>query len=296
MYNKGIILEIKSKYSIVMTQDSNIVKIKNKKDMKVGSSILFLDEDIYQNNIINFSFSKALYPLIAAIFLFIFILPIFKNNTTAYSLVSFDLNPSIQIELNKNKKIINIYGINDDGKSIPLEELKGLSLNDGALKLKEILESQGYVLSNDRVLIGFTFFKNINDPTYEEDIKNIISKNFNNTNLLYLKGNNSDILKAKNKGVSLGRYEANLELDDDIIEDKIENMSVDEIFDLLDGKAGIYLNEEIIDELEDKLDDNLEDYFDDDDNDDNNDDDDTEDDTYDDDDDNHDDYDDDFED
>lgn len=282
MYNKGIILEIKDKYSIVMTQDSNIVKIKNKKDMKVGSSILFLDEDIYQNNIINFNFSKALYPLIAAIFLFIFILPILKNNTTAYSLVSFDLNPSIQIELNKNKKIINVYGINDDGKSIPLEELKGLSLNDGASKLKDILESQGYVLSNDRVLIGFTFFKNINDPNYEEDIKNIISKNFNNTNLLYLKGNNSDILKAKNKGVSLGRYEANLELDDDIIEDKIENMSVDEIFDLLDGKAGIYLNEEIIDELEDKLDDNLEDYFDDDndyddtdnDNDDNNDDDD----------------------
>ena len=292
MYNKGIILEIKDKYSIVMTQDSHIVKIKNKKDMKVGSSILFLDEDIYQNNIINFNFSKALYPLIAAIFLFIFILPIFKNNTTAYSLVSFDLNPSIQIELNKNKKIINIYGINDDGKSIPLEELKGLSLNDGALKLKEILESKGYVLSNDRVLIGFTFFKNINDTTYEEDIKNIISKSFNNTNLLYLKGNNSDILKAKNKGVSLGRYEANLELDDDIIEDKIENMSVDEIFDLLDGKAGIYLNEEVIDELEDKLDDNLEDYFDEDDTDDDN----AENDIYDDDDDNHDDYDDDFED
>ena len=48
MYNKGIILEIKEKYSLVLKDDSTVIRIKNKENMEVGDTIIFLEEDLYE--------------------------------------------------------------------------------------------------------------------------------------------------------------------------------------------------------------------------------------------------------
>ena len=120
-----------------------------------------------------------------------------------------------------------------------------------------MLESEKYNLKNDNMIVGFTFLRGIEDLNYEEDIKGIMGKNFNESKVLYLKGTKDDCEKAKERGISLGRYEAELDIDDDI-EDIIEDMSVEEIMKLLNNNSGVYLNEEVKDEIEDELEDKLE--------------------------------------
>ena len=44
---KGIVMEVKNDYVIIMKEDGTLVRIKNKDGLKVGKSVFFFEEDIY---------------------------------------------------------------------------------------------------------------------------------------------------------------------------------------------------------------------------------------------------------
>lgn len=272
MYNKGIILEIKEQYSLVLKEDSTVVRIRNKEKMEIGDIIFFLEEDLYEVCKNKNTMKNKIIPILTiAAMLVLLVIPVVKNNTTggAYALMSIDVNPSIEFELDENKNIVNVYGVNDDGKDMELEELKGKPLEE-AVKILEIYLQKNYSNTKEGI-VGFTFIDKISDDKYESEVKDVVSKGLNKTKFLYLKGSEEDIALAKEKGVSLGRYEALCNLDEETLEDTIEHMSVDEITNLLGAKGNNeYLNEEVIDELEDELEDRTE-VEDDDDEDDNHD-------------------------
>lgn len=275
MYNKGIILEIKEKYSLVLKDDSTVVRVRNKENMEVGDTIFFLEDDLYKLAKSRNTMKNKIIPILTiAAILVLLVVPMIKNNTSggAYALMSIDVNPSIEFELDKNKNIVNVYGVNDDGKTINLEELKGKTLEEG-IKILETYLIKNYSDSKEGI-VGFTFINKISNDKYEDEVKDTVSKGLNNTKFVYLKGTKEDIALAREKGVSLGRYEALCDLDEDTLEDTIEHMSVDEIMSLLgaNGKDNVYLNEEVMDELQDELEDRSENESDDDDDDDDDDD------------------------
>lgn len=261
MWFKGIIIETKENYSIVMREDSSIIRVKNKENMKIGDSKVFLAEDIYikeqSKNIKN----KTIISLLSiAAVLSLFILPILQGGLSkSYALVSLDINPSIEFELDKNKKITNIYALNLDGENLKLESVKGLTLDEGVKKIKEDLNINKYKLKNDSAIVGFTFLTDKEDNEYEEDVKKIISNEFKGTKTVFLKSTKKESEIAKNEGVSVGRHEAKLSINEDVMENQIESMSVEEILELLGDKKNIYLNENQIEELHDELEDKIED-------------------------------------
>lgn len=271
MYNKGIIIEVKEKYSLVLKEDSTVVRIRNKENMEVGNRIFFFEEDLYQVSKNKNTMKNKIIPMLTiAAMLVMLIVPLVNNKLAggAYALMSIDINPSIEFELDKNKKVINVYGINDDGKKINLEEIKGKSLEEAMKMLENYLQNNHSDATEG--IVGFTFINKVNNTKYEDEVKDLVSKGLNNTKLVYLKGNEEDIELAREKGVSIGRYEALSNLDEDTLEDTIENMSVEEIMSLLNEKGNnIYLNEEVIDELQDELEDKIESDEEDDDDDDN---------------------------
>ncbi len=239
--------------------------------MQVGDTIFFLEEDLYELTKSKNTMKNKIIPILTiAAMLVLLVVPMVKNNTTGgvYALMSIDVNPSIEFELDENKNIVNVYGINDDGKTINLEELKGKTLEEG-IKILEVYLNENYSDSKEGI-VGFTFMNSISDDKYESEVKDTVSKGLNNTKFVYLKGTEEDVALAREKGVSLGRYEALADLDEDSLEDTIENMTVDEIMSLLsaNGKDNVYLNEEVMDELQDELEDRTEDGSDDDDDDD----------------------------
>lgn len=261
MYFKGVVMEVKDKYSIIMKDDSTMVRLKNREDIKEGDVIVFLEEDIYDiKTSSNRNFNKLFIPFVAiAASLMVLVLPMLsKNKDVAYALMSLDINPSIQIELDKNKKIVNIEGINNDGKRLNLNTLKGMDLESGLNQIKIILENQKYSVQNDSAIVGFTFLENSMDSKYESDVKNIVRNSLDKTKTAYISATKQDLEKANEQGISLGRYAASLNMKEDP-EDEIENLSVEQILQLLNNKDNLYLNNEVKEELQDELEDRVED-------------------------------------
>lgn len=257
--NKGIVVEINNKSAIVMKKTGEMIKIKAKEKLEVGDKIYFFDEDIINKKKQNFS--KTIIPIltVAALLMVVLLcnLPIQMNKS--YAIVTLDINPSIELAVDKEGKIIEVRGINADAVALSLDKIEGMNLKDGMKEIKDSLSKEGYLKDkNNNILIGFAFLED-EDIEFEDIIQNDIKTVFNNMTIAYLKGNREDLNMANDQGISLGRYEADLEIDD-LMEDSIENLSVEELVRLLEECKDIeFLDEEIMEEIEEELEDRVED-------------------------------------
>ncbi|WP_173707475.1 anti-sigma factor domain-containing protein [Clostridium beijerinckii] len=239
--NRGIIMEIKKSYAIALNDNGIMEKIAPKKDMKIGQKIFYFEDDVikssnggtYRYN----NFIKSI-GAIAALFLIVFTFFHTMKSDTAYAVVSLDINPSIQIEADSKLKIISVEGVNNDGKNIDFTDVKGISLDEGIQKIKEKLIEKKYLDTNREVLVGFAFIKNEDNSAYEKDIKDVIQSTFNTEKVTYVKGDKEDVDEAKTKGISLGRYEASLVVDEST-KNKIDVAPVKEITASIKDKENV---------------------------------------------------------
>ena len=271
MLYKGIIIEVKDEYSIVVTNESEFLKIKNKEGIKVGDKIYFLEEDIYnteentilsdqskeneeKSNIIDFKEKKEksknnmsrIYKRLVSIAATIAIIVgavIYTSSPKSYATVSFDENgSSLELNLDKNKKVNSTSLINgsldisdDDDFSMVLDQLYKQIKRDSKNN------------KNGRVLVGLCF-EDAEDLAYEKEIKNLISQKFKGLNIMYVRVDKNQVNMNQNAEISMGEYAAMKMIE----EDDIEGMTMDRLNQMLkDGKYE-YLREEILDELEDK--------------------------------------------
>lgn len=271
MLYKGIIIEVKDEYSIVVTNESEFLRIKNKEGMKVGDKIYFLEEDIYnteentilsdqskeneeKSNIIDFKEKKEksknkmsrIYKRlvsVAATIVMIVGTVIYTSSPKSYATVSFDENgSSLELNLDKNKKVNSTSLINgsldisdDDDFSMVLDQLYKQIKRDSKNN------------KNGRVLVGLCF-EDAEDLAYEKEIKNLISQKFKGLNIMYVRVDKNQVSMNQNAEISMGEYAAMKMIE----EDDIEGMTMNRLNQMLkDGKYE-YLREEILDELEDR--------------------------------------------
>lgn len=271
MLYKGIIIEVKDEYSIVVTNESEFLRIKNKEGMKVGDKIYFLEEDIYnteenailsdqseeneeKSNVIDFKEKKEksknnmsrIYKRLVSVAATIAIIVgavIYTSSPKSYATVSFDENgSSVELNLDKNKKVNSTSLINgsldisdDDDFSMVLDQLYKQIKRDSKNN------------KNGRVLVGLCF-EDDEDLAYEKEIKNLISQKFKGLNIMYVRVDKNQVNMNQNAEISMGEYAAMKMIE----EDDIEGMTMDRLNQMLkDGKYE-YLREEILDELEDR--------------------------------------------
>ena len=271
MLYKGIIIEVKDEYSIVVTNESEFLRIKNKEGMKVGDKIYFLEEDIYnteenailsdqseeneeKSNVIDFKEKKEksknnmsrIYKRLVSVAATIAIIVgavIYTSSPKSYATVSFDENgSSLELNLDKNKKVNSTSLINgsldisdDDDFSMVLDQLYKQIKRDSKNN------------KNGRVLVGLCF-EDTEDLAYEKEIKNLISQKFKGLNIMYVRVDKNQVNMNQNAEISMGEYAAMKMIE----EDDIEGMTMDRLNQMLkDGKYE-YLREEILDELEDR--------------------------------------------
>lgn len=213
--NKGLIMEIKDDYAIVMCDNGTMDKILVKPGMSTGQKIFYFEEDIvkipptsakktFRMNTFMKSFGS-----LAALFLIVFI--VFQNVVfdKAYAVVSIDINPSIEIIANSKQNIIKIEGKNLDGQDIDFQEIKGLNINDGIKKVKDILIEKNYLDENKDILVAVGFPNDDCDTEYAQNVQEIVASTFNNENIACVTvDKKEDVKEANQKGISLGRYEA----------------------------------------------------------------------------------------
>ncbi len=242
---KGLIMELKQDYAIMLNDDGSMDKIVIKPGMAVGQKIFYFDEDIvkvssssqgkFKYNVFMKSFGS-----IAALFLIAFTFFYNMNINRTCAVVSLDINPSIQIEVDNNAKIIKVEGMNDDGKSIDFTGIKGCNINDGIKAIKDILVEKEYLKNNKDVLVGVAFVKNGDKTDYEENIKEAVFSTFDTETVAYIKAEDKDdVIQAKEQGISIGRYEASKTVTDAEAKKKIINAPVKEITEQIKDKQNV---------------------------------------------------------
>jgi hypothetical protein len=223
MVYAGTIMEIDKNKTYLMTMDLEMVTIKTKPDYFVGKSISFTKKDRYFD--INFTkmVSSPRILLIAAAMLIILTSAIMaivlgpakkdadKFDKVCAAVISIDINPSVEIEVNKDNKIIKVISKNEDGELV-LEklDLESMDLKDGVQKIINQSDILGFIKKDSDVILISGVASNPDDTTeYEETLKNILASMEEKDDekiIMTLYIEDKDILKeAKANKLSIGK-------------------------------------------------------------------------------------------
>jgi len=114
---KSVVVEIRGKQAAVLSDDGHIVKVKNQN--YVIGQVIELKKSI-KGKIL---FPSAVAVAAVAVFTFGMVGVSAYAYNTPYSYVSLDVNPAIEFTLNRFDAVIDVTGVNDEGKEI-VKELK----------------------------------------------------------------------------------------------------------------------------------------------------------------------------
>lgn len=217
----GTILEIDNNKTYVFTADCAMTAIRTKKDFFVGKQIAFSKKDKHSNIIANKNnIIKSCLAFVAVFAIIVSTLMVsslfdskkkFDNNSIA--VVSVDINPSIEINVNKDERIVSTIAKNDDGKKV-LEglELKELPLKEGVEKIVSVSKQLGYIEDGKKIVfVTAALNSKLNDSSdnYTTQLKNILSsleKEQSSENILTVFIEDSDIIaSASDNDLSIGR-------------------------------------------------------------------------------------------
>lgn len=236
MYYKGLIIDIHDKYIIVMDGSGGLLKIRRKKNLNIGQAILFTDDDIIVNKKINKIIKIWTVPIATAALIFISIISGIinvNNKNTPYALLTFDINPSFSIEVNKDNTIINTVALNDDAKSLDIDKVKNKSLDDALKLIKTSLKENKKFEDKNSLIVGFSFLGENKNIEFEDNVKAVINENFNDFKIVYIQGDKGDYEESKKVGISLGKYAINKRLNNRFSEEQMKNITIDELIDRL---------------------------------------------------------------
>jgi len=157
---KGIIIEKRSRKSVVMDQNGRFVKTRTMKGWNEGEEVSFVSGAV----------KTARNLSIAAAFVLVLALGLFAvyagNSYTVY----LDVNPSIEIEVNAFNNVSSIQALNDDAEQISdLESLVGMKFGPAVNVAIQLLLDQGYLEEDGTVVLSITG-KNGKLKTVEKEV------------------------------------------------------------------------------------------------------------------------------
>ncbi|RKQ31240.1 anti-sigma-I factor RsgI family protein [Oceanobacillus halophilus] len=175
MKKRGIILEQHRNYTILLTKDGAFEKGKVITGSgQIGDEVFFEPFGTKKKSFVfaqgNRKHVSALF-LSAACFLLLLILPVYfitgANKTYAY--VSVDINPSIELEINKDYQVRSIRPINTDASTVvdQLEDYQNRKIETVIQMIMDKSEENGLINEHKSMLVGVSF---LGDTDSDEEI------------------------------------------------------------------------------------------------------------------------------
>ena len=248
---RGLIIEINDDYISVMTKGMEMKKIKYKEGCNIGEEIYFHRDDYIVKNKIYWK------PIAVAAMLFL-ALSVggvgYAMQNMVYSVVSVDINPSVQMELNRNDKVIGLEALNDDAEKVITEEMIGQNVEDVLRQLVANSSDLGYLVDEGVLLISTVEKRNDNDDIDEFLLKLIETDDFKDFNVVLTESTVEELDEADEQNVSVGIRKLE-RIRDNASEtgktNRSEIMSVRAFFDnienidlLIEGDENVKLNKE----------------------------------------------------
>lgn len=148
--------------------------------------------------------------------------------------ISMDVNPSIELSVNRFDRVISVTGYNEDGQElIESLDIKHMNYNDA---INQVLNSQDItnLLSNNEVMTICVIGEDGKQST--RIFSNIESYTSKTENTYCYHAQKEEVEEAHDVGLSYGKYKAYLKiksLDPDITLEEVQKMTMREINDLI---------------------------------------------------------------
>lgn len=144
--------------------------------------------------------------------------------------ISIDINPSLELGVNRFDRIISVRSFNDDGKD--LQDSLDIKYLDYSEAVDQIMRSDDIssLLADDEVLVIAVI--GTDDAQSEQILSSLQSLTADQSNTCCYFAHAEEAEKAHNTGLSYGKYQAFLELqklDPDITADEAQNMTMREL-------------------------------------------------------------------
>lgn len=137
------------------------------------------------------------------------------RNQLAYALVSIDINPSFELYVDKNDKVIEINPINEEAKTLDIDQLNGLEVQDVVENLIKQAQDKGFINSldtfQDTVIIS-TINYGIDGEKLIRNIQVKLGSSLSidrNVKSYIIQATEDDREEAKKENISLGIYMLN---------------------------------------------------------------------------------------
>lgn len=149
-------MEITEDYLTVLTPKGEFLQVQKIKDhYQIGEEITnhITISRAHTNKKKSWKMPALLSSLVAALLLMATFLPNIFNEPKVSAYVSMDLKTNIELGLNKNLKVIEIRGINKEGKDVAskLKEWKNRDIQSVAEDIVALSKREGYLKNNQQV-------------------------------------------------------------------------------------------------------------------------------------------------
>lgn len=153
---------------------------------------------------------------------------------TPVSFISIDINPSIELGLNRLDRIISVTPFNVDG--VENLELKNRKYDEAILMLLDSREMSSYVTEDSQISISVVSEYSDKNEEIQERVMACTEKRYENVSCH--SSSEGVVESAHHEGVSFGKYQAFLELQSlypDITIEDIRNLTMRQIQDKIDA-------------------------------------------------------------
>ncbi len=186
----------------------NSVKSKSQLQFENNENILHKLKNIFSSLFVNRGFA-----VIMTIFMLITGTVRYVSTTTPVAYVSLDINPSIELTINKFKKVISYEAYNSDG-AILLDnnDKRNITVDKAISNIISSAISKKYLLDNNNSIIAFTTISNNLNlrKTLQADLKDTVNNTLKNQSVeANVVSSNNDFnkrLEAKNFGFTVSKY------------------------------------------------------------------------------------------
>ncbi|WP_428912300.1 anti-sigma factor domain-containing protein [Niallia sp. Krafla_26] len=211
----GIIMEINRDFLTILTPEGEFLKAqKRNQSYQIGQEVSFWPVEEKKKKRMIFSLpGKIALSACAFALILLSLLPIYQSHQV-YAYMSIDVNPSIELSLNKELEVIELTPYNDDGEKIihALSDWKRKDVDEVTLSILNEMKKQGYTENHHEVVLSTVIIKEQSkeqDQSLQNEMAFIEKKIANDDlDLIVVEASEQDRNDALQKGVTTGSFKA----------------------------------------------------------------------------------------
>lgn len=237
---KGIIAEIDSGKMIVIAKNGDFIKCKKLPNCNVGDEV-----NISKTSMT--SIYKKMSAVAASFLIFAMLSTGVYAYYTPYSYVSVDINPSLELSMNRFEKVIGVHAFNEDAEKVlkASSKIKNKEIDDALEQILNTASAQGYLkkeTSNSLMLVVSSDNekeKELITSKVSQASTEVLSKLSSNYEVILEKAELDAYKAAKKQNISPGKVilaSKFKQVKPDIDEEKIKNMPLQQAIQQIEKK------------------------------------------------------------